>query len=106
MRLKCLRACAWVKKPADDALRHRQERVSEPGLLVAWMKQEFRLAALRPEHAIAGDDPIANEIGVEVLAHRRGSASNSLACLARASPGAGSRHSGEAARRAARPSSC
>ena len=39
-------------------------------MLIARMQQELRLAALGPEHAIAGDHSIANEMRVEVLAHR------------------------------------
>src|SRR5580700_6168707 len=51
---------------ADHALRHRQERIGEARFLVARMQQELRLATFRPEHAVAGDDSLANEMRVEV----------------------------------------
>src|ERR1700677_1214795 len=57
---------------ADHALRHRQERIGEARFLVARMKQKLGLAAFWPEYAIAGDDSVANEMCVEVLAHSGG----------------------------------
>src|SRR3984957_11307835 len=57
------------EQAANHALCHRQERIGEARFLVARMQQELRLAAFRPEHAIAGDDSVANEMRVEVLAH-------------------------------------
>ncbi len=50
------------EQAADDALRHRQQRVGETRLLIAWMKQKVGLAAFRPEHAIAGDNAVADEV--------------------------------------------
>src|ERR1700722_1311506 len=54
----------------DNALRHRQERVGETCLRIAWVEQKIGLAAFRPEYAIAGYPSVANKISVEVLAHR------------------------------------
>ena len=42
---------------------------SGPSLFAA-VEQQLGLAAFRPEYAIAGDDSVANEIRIEVLAHR------------------------------------
>src|SRR3984957_7193995 len=48
------------------------------------MQQEIGLAPLGPEYAIAGDDPVPDEISVEVLAHRGGKRVEPLRLLWRA----------------------
>ena len=56
---------------ADYALGHGQQRKGKTRLLVAWMKQKLRRAALGAEHAVARHDAVANQKAVEVLAHGR-----------------------------------
>ena len=84
MRPKVPARLGLGEQAADHALRHRQERISEARLFVARMQQEIGLAPLGPEHAIAGDDPVADEISVEVLAHRGGKRVELLRLLWRA----------------------
>src|SRR6202161_1916976 len=72
------------EQAADHALRHRQERIGEPRFPIARMKQKLGLAAFWPEHAIAGDDSIANEMRVEVFAYRHGEHIELLGALGRA----------------------
>ena len=61
-----------------------RSEIGETRLLVARMQQELGLAAFWPEHAIAGDNSVANEMSVEVLAHRRGKRVELLGPLRRA----------------------
>ena len=58
------------EQAGDDAARHRQQRIAQPGARVARVQQQLGLLTARVEQSVAGDGAVADEVTVEVLAHR------------------------------------